>query len=72
MPGYWTKLVRTDAYENMLWNKTCGGGWYNFEGFAHSLVKTFDGGYAITGFNKLVNTDDLGNVLWIQRYGQEL
>ena len=38
----------------------------------HSLVKTFDGGYAITGFNQLVKTDDLGNVLWIQRFGQEL
>jgi len=58
------------------WNKTYGG--INFD-FAHALVKTNDGRYAIAGYTHsfgaglfdfwLVRTDSSGNQLWSKTYG---
>jgi len=69
-------LVKTDSYGTMQWNRTYGGA---DEDFAHSLVKTSDGGYALTGYTKsfgagdrdfwLIKTDDYGNMEWNQTYG---
>jgi hypothetical protein len=42
-------LVRTDAFGNMLWNKTYGG---TGGDYAYSVVVTGDGGYAIAGTTK--------------------
>jgi len=66
-------LVRTDAYGNVLWNRTYGSG------CAYALVETYDGGFALAGctesFNagaldfKLVRTDAYGNILWNHTYG---
>ena len=74
-------LVKTDALGNMEWNKTYGGTEYDF---AHALVATSDGGYAIAGFGRsfivsnktnhafwLVKTDALGNMEWNKTYGRE-
>jgi hypothetical protein len=68
-------LVKTDAYGNMLWNKTYGGA----EGdHASSLIETSDGGFALAGSTTLiilekygtllVKTDDFGNMEWNQTY----
>jgi hypothetical protein len=69
-------IVKTDAAGNMQWNKTYGGtgsdtGMY--------LIRTAEGGYAITGFTSsfgagssdfwLVKTDASGNMQWNQTYG---
>ena len=71
-------LVKTDAYGNLEWNQTYGGA--EFEA-VHSLVETFDGGYAMAGRTKsfgsggndfyLVKTDSNGNMLWDRTYGGE-
>jgi len=72
-------LVKTDANGVMEWNQT----YAKADGDkAHSLVKTFDGGYAIAGetYNAtyspeiqhdfwLVKTDGYGNMEWNQTYG---
>jgi hypothetical protein len=42
-------LVKTDAYGNEKWNRTCGG---SDGDYAYSLVQTSDGGYALTGFTR--------------------
>ena len=39
-------LVKTDSDGNMEWNKTYGG---TKDDFAHSVVQTSDGGYAVAG-----------------------
>jgi len=69
-------LVKTDAYGNMIWNRTFGG---EDEETAYALVETSDGGYAVAGFTKsfgaglsdfwLVKTDANGNEEWNRTYG---
>jgi len=66
-------LIKTDTYGIMLWNQT-----YDGEGaYAHELVETSDGGYALAGTLRtaenfdfwLVKTDAYGNIMWSQTYG---
>ncbi|MGB9960580.1 MAG: hypothetical protein ACPLKQ_08740 [Candidatus Bathyarchaeales archaeon] len=69
-------LVRTDAYGNMVWNRTYGG---PDAEEARALVETSDGGFALAGFTDsfgaggsdfwLVKTDAYGNMLWNHTYG---
>jgi uncharacterized repeat protein (TIGR02543 family) len=69
-------FVRTDSSGNILWSKTYGGTKYDV---AFSVVKTFDGGYAIAGYTTsyghgnsdvyLVKTDSNGNMQWSNTYG---
>jgi len=63
-------LVRTDAFGNMLWNRTYGGA---HDQVAKALVETSDGGFAIAGSQGnhfwLVRTDAYGNMLWNRTYG---
>jgi len=66
-------LVRTDAYGNMLWNKTYGGTELDW---AWCIIETSDGGFALAGDTEsfgggawLVRTDGAGNMLWNQTYG---
>ncbi len=71
-------LVKTDTYGNMMWNKTYGG---HYDEWAHSVIQTDDGGYALVGYTDsfgasghdfwLVKTDEDGNVQWTSRYGKE-
>ena len=61
---------------NLLWNKTYGGS--NID-IAFSLVRTFDGGFALAGYTHsfgagkadflLVKTDADGNIEWNQSHG---
>jgi hypothetical protein len=70
--NFW--LVKTDAYGNMLWSQTWGG--VNSD-YALSVVKTSDGGYAITGYTNLggnydvylIKTDAAGAMQWSQTFG---
>jgi hypothetical protein len=74
--GYDFWLIKTDSCGNVEWNQTYGGA---NEDFAHCLVKTPDGGYALTGYTKsfgagdrdfwLVKTDGFGSIEWDQTYG---
>jgi hypothetical protein len=69
-------LVRTDAFGNVQWNTTYGG---TSDDFAHSVVQTSDGGYALAGGTTsygagsydswLVKTDLNGNAQWDKTYG---
>jgi hypothetical protein len=69
-------LVKTDRYGNIKWNQTYGGA---FNDLAHSLIKTSDGGFALTGYTIsfgagpadfwLVKTDSNGNMQWNKTYG---
>ena len=71
-------LVKTDVNGSMQWNRTYGGS--NLEK-AYSLIKTFDGGYAIAGYTQssgargndfwVVKTDSNGNMVWNQTYGRK-
>lgn len=71
-------LVETDSVGNMVWNKTYGG---DGGDDARALIKTGDGGYAITGSiyvggidNRdvyLLKVDSSGNLLWSETYGGE-
>jgi len=67
-------LIKTDAYGNMLWNKT-----YSKDvDSAESLVVTSDGGYALVGSTGfwyphafwLVKTDETGLMKWNKYYGE--
>jgi len=69
-------LVKTDESGNIEWNQTYGGADFDR---AYSLVKTSDGGYALTGKTLsfgageydvwLVKTDGSGNMEWSRTYG---
>ena len=61
---YW--LVKTDEFGNMDWNQTYEGTNYDV---AHSVIETFDGGYALAGNSHLVKTDEFGNMEWNRTYG---
>jgi hypothetical protein len=74
-PSLQAYLVKTDSTGYMQWNRTYGGA--NIE-YAHSLVQTMDGGYAIAGTTSyldpngqayLVKTDSTGNMQWNKTYG---
>jgi hypothetical protein len=69
-------LVKTDASGNMQWNQTYGG---TGDDVALALVRTSDGGYALTGTTHsfdagnldtwLVKTDASGTMQWNRTYG---
>ena len=68
-------LVKTDVSGNMVWNRTYGGA---RKDWPSSLIQTIDGGYAITGYTQvgdtnydiwLVKTDNEGIMQWNQTYG---
>jgi hypothetical protein len=69
-------LVKTDEYGNMEWNRTYGGIEWDE---AHSLVKTYDGGFALAGQTEsygygnadfwLIKTDADGIMEWNRTYG---
>jgi len=73
-PDFW--LVKTDQAGNMLWSRTYGG---SSDDGALSMIQTFDGGYALTGYTGsygagsydfwLVKTDSIGNMQWSRTYG---
>ena len=75
-PDFW--LAKTDSYGNKEWTQTYGG---TDGDYAHSLVETSDGGYALAGWTGsfgagkgdfwLVKTDSYGNMEWNQTYGGE-
>ena len=54
-------LVRTDAFGNMLWNRTYGRA---HDQAAKALVETSDGGFAFIDCGRLIRTDAYGNMLW--------
>jgi hypothetical protein len=66
-------LIKTDAYGVMVWNQTYEGE----AAYAHELVETSDGGYALAGTRCtaenfdfwLVKTDAYGDIVWNQTYG---
>lgn len=70
--GYDCRLIKTDSFGNMEWNKTYG------EGGVHpnSIVQTSDGGYAIAGDKGAISdfgffkTDSAGNMEWNKTYGE--
>ena len=74
--GYDIFLLKTDKNGNLLWQKTIGGGDWDF---AYSLQTTFDGGFVIAGTTYsyghgnadgyVVKTDGNGNVVWTKTYG---
>jgi len=69
-------LVKTDSSGEILWSNNYGGS--GTEG-AFSVVQTFDGGYALAGYNWsvaaanydfcLVKTDPTGALEWSKNYG---
>ncbi|UCH31242.1 MAG: hypothetical protein JSV05_07010 [Candidatus Bathyarchaeota archaeon] len=69
-------VLKTGSQGNVIWDKTYGEAAWDF---AHSVVQTVDGGYAITGVKDfmgansgdfwLVKIDASGNVQWNQTYG---
>jgi len=69
--NFW--LIKTDAYGNMLWNKT----YSNEVDKAYCVIETTDGGFALagsTGFWSItdvwvVKTDKYGNMEWNKTYG---
>jgi len=63
-------LLKTDASGNQQWAKTVG------TGFAHSVVQTTDGGYALAGYStsanfQLIKTNSTGTVEWSKNFGNE-
>jgi hypothetical protein len=72
--NFW--LIKTDAYGNMMWNRTYGGEDYDY---ACALVEASDGGYILAGTTCsfgagnwdvwLIKTDAYGIMEWNQTYG---
>ena len=70
------QLVKTDANGQHAWNNTFGG---SYEDHAHSLIQTFDGGFALAGSTRpysmgwydfwLVKTDTNGQHAWNNTFG---
>jgi hypothetical protein len=68
---YDCRLIKTDSFGNIEWNKTYG------EGGVHpnSIVQTSDSGYAIAGDKGAISdfgffkTDSAGNMEWNKTYG---
>ncbi len=56
-PGYYDPwLVKVDSFGNHEWNETYGG---DYRDEFWSVVETFDGGYAVTGYtNSFTGSDD--------------
>lgn len=63
-------LVKTDSSGNSQWTKSYGG---SESDIAKSIIKSSDGGFAITGVSNgdtwLIKTDSSGNQQWNQTYG---
>jgi hypothetical protein len=70
-------LVKTDSLGNMEWNKTYDA--IKGRDYAHSVVQTSDGGYALMGRTQssvvegfdcwLIKTDSSGEMEWNKTYG---
>lgn len=63
-------LLKTDSLGNIVFSKTYGRGNYLYE-FANSIIKTFDGGYLISGTNRdsedniyLIKLNSAFDTLW--------
>ncbi|MBI2967293.1 MAG: SBBP repeat-containing protein [Bacteroidetes bacterium] len=77
--SYDVYLLKTDINGNLLWTKTYGT---SEDERGHSLQKTLDGGYAITGYSLdlssgysdvyFVKTDSNGVLQWDRLYGDAL
>jgi hypothetical protein len=70
----WTRLIKTDAEGNTLWDQTFGNG----ELQCYAVSQTTDSGYIICGDSSaflgpiqalLLKTDDKGNELWKKDFG---
>jgi len=71
-------LVKTDSLGNMEWNQTYDA--IKGRDYAHSVVQTSDGGYALMGRTQssvvegydcwLIKTDSFGNMFWNKTYGE--
>jgi hypothetical protein len=69
-------LIKTDAFGNVQWAKTYGGGSHDY---AYSVQQTSDGGYIVAGETYsfgagyydifLIKTDANGNIIWAKTYG---
>lgn len=69
-------LMKTSALGSVIWTRTVGG---SGNDYGRSIVKTFDGGYAIAGTTSsfgagsddfyLIKTDGMGTVQWTKTYG---
>jgi hypothetical protein len=57
-------LVKTDSEGNVRWSQT-------YNGRAHAMIQTNDGGFAIAGGSALTKTDSLGKVQWSKAYGEQ-
>lgn len=66
-------LVKTDSNANVEWEKTFGG---PYQDFAHSVIQTSDGGFAIAGTMNdratVVKTDSEGNTQWKRTYSDSI
>jgi len=63
--GYKISLIKTNKSGDSLWTKVYGSGEIYL---SYSLTNTPDGGYLLGFGNKLIKTDDLGNIQWNKSY----